>query len=89
VDYLAIFRGKIWRFREEIASIQELNRQFRRDGGNGAGVQVTHGQRGERLQQIQRELLQLADLGRKVVSTEQMTKQPSPRLHPLKQKAAA
>ena len=71
------------------AEIQESNQQFRRDGGNGADVQVAHGQRSERLQGIQHELVQLADLGRKVVSKEQMKEKHHPGLHPVKQKRAA
>jgi len=70
MDHLEVLRDKIGRLREEIADIQELNEQFRRDGGNGADAQVAHGQRNERLQAIQQELVQLADLGRRVVSTE-------------------
>jgi biopolymer transport protein ExbB/TolQ len=89
MDYLAIFRSKIWRFREEIASIQELNRQFRRAGGKGTGLQVAHGQRSERLQQIQRELLQLAHLGRKVVPIEPIKADPLPQLHSVRHKPAA
>jgi hypothetical protein len=89
MDYLGVLRDKIARFREEIADIQELNLRFRRDGGNGTGVQVAHGQRSERLQTIQHELGQLAELGRRVVSTEQMNEKPLPRLHPVKRKRAA
>ena len=62
MDHLGVLRDKIGLLRVEIADIQELNQQFRRDGRNGTGVQVAHGQRSERLQEIQRELLQLADL---------------------------
>jgi hypothetical protein len=65
MDHLGVLREKIGRLRAEIADIQALNEQFRRDGGNGADVQVAHGQRNERLQAIQSELVQLADLGRK------------------------
>jgi hypothetical protein len=89
MDHLGVLRDKIERLRVEIAEIQELNQQFRRDGGNGADVQVAHGQRNERLQAIQHELLQLADLGRRVVSTEQRKEKHRPRLHPAKQKRAA
>ena len=89
MDYLGVFRAKIERLRGEIADIQELNRQCRSDGRNGTGIQVIHGQRSERLIGIQRELLQLTDLGRKVVSTEQMKGKPSLRLHPIEQKPAA
>ena len=48
MDYLGVLRDKIGRLRVEIASIQELNQQFRRDGRNGTGVQVAHGQRSEK-----------------------------------------
>ena len=89
MDYVGVLRDKIGRLRVEIADIQELNQQFRRDGRNGTGVQVAHGQRSERLQEIQRELLQLADLGRRVVSTERMAEKHLSRPHTLKQKRAA
>jgi len=89
MDHLGVLREKIGRLRAEIADIQALNEQFRRDGGNGADVQVAHGQRTERLQAIQSELVQLADLGRKVVSTEQMKEKHRSRLHPVTQKQAS
>jgi hypothetical protein len=89
MDYVGVLRGKIGRLWVEIADIQELNKQFRRDGRNGTGVQVAHGQRSERLQEIQRELLQLADLGRRVVSTERMAEKHPSRPHTVKQKRAA
>ena len=69
MGYLGIFREKIGRLRMEIADIQELNQRFRRDGRHGAVLQVAHGQRSERLQAIQHELGQLADLGREAIST--------------------
>jgi hypothetical protein len=68
MDHLGVLKDKIGRLRVEIAGIQELNQQFWRDGETGADVQVAHGQRSERLQGIQHELVQLADLGRRVVS---------------------
>jgi hypothetical protein len=89
MDHLGVLRDKIGRLRLEIADIQELNQQFRRDGGKGADVQVAHGQRNERLQAIQHELVKLADLGRRVVSTEQIKEKHRSRLHPVKQKRAA
>ncbi len=89
MDHLGVLRDKIGLLRLEIADIQELNQQFRRAGGNGTGIQVAHGQRSERLQGIQHELAQLAELGRRVVSTERMAeKHPSPP-HTVKQKRAA
>jgi len=89
MDHLGVLRDKIGRLRAEIADIQELNRQFRRDSVHGADVQVAHGQRNERLQAIQTELLQLADLGRRVVSTEQMKEKHRSRLHLVTQKRAS
>jgi len=89
MDHLRVLRDKIRRLRVEIAEIQALNQQFRRDGGKGADAQVAHGQRNERLQAIQHELVQLANLGRRVVSTEQMKEKHRSRLHPANQKQAA
>jgi len=89
MDHLGVLRDKIARLREEIAGIQQLNGQFRLDGGDGADVQVAHGQRNERLQAIQHELVKLADLGRRVVSTEQMKEKHRSRLHLVKQKRAS
>jgi hypothetical protein len=89
MDHLGVLRDKIARLREEIAGIQQLNDQFRRDGGDGADVQVAHGQRNERLQAIQHELVKLAHLGRRVVSTEQMKEKHRSRLHLVKQKRAS
>ena len=85
MDNLLVLRDKVGRLREEIADIQKLNEQFRRDGWNGADSQVAHGQRNERLQAIQHELVRLADLGRKVISTEQMKEKHRTRLHLIKQ----
>lgn len=83
-----MLRDKIGRLREEIPAIQNLNEQFRRDGVNGAQVQVAHGKRMERLQAIQQELVQLADLGRKVVSTDQMREKHRTRLHLVNKRAS-
>ena len=89
MDHLGVLRDKIAGLRLEIANIQELNQQFRRDGGNVRDVQVAHGQRNERLQAIQHELVKLADLGRRVVSTEQMKEQHHSRLHLFTQERAS
>jgi hypothetical protein len=89
MDHLEVLRDKIGRLRLEIADVQELNQQFRRDGGNGADVQVAHAQRSERLQAIQHQLVQLADLGRRVVSTEQMKEKHRSRLHLVTRKRAS
>jgi hypothetical protein len=89
MNHLGVLRNKIGILRVEIADIQELNQQFRLAGGNGTGVQVAHGQRSERLQGIQHELAQLADLGRRVVSTAPMKEEHRSRPHTVKQKRAA
>jgi len=89
MDHLGVLRDKIGRLREEIAEIQELSEQFRRDSGDGTDARVAHEQRNERLQAIQQELVQLADLGRRVVSTEQMKEKHRSRLHLVKQKRAS
>ncbi len=89
MNHLGVLRNKIGILRVEIADIQELNQQFRRDGRNGTGVQVAHGQRSERLQGIQHELMQLADLGRGVVSTEQMKENHHSQPHLVERKRAA
>jgi hypothetical protein len=89
MDHLKVLRDKIGRLRLEIADVQELNQQFRRDGGNGADVQVAHAQRSERLQAIQHQLVQLADLGRRVVSMEQMKEKHRSRWHLVTQKRAS
>jgi len=77
-----VLREKVARLRSEIAQLQELNNQYRREGRNDTQAQVAHGQRHERLQEIQQELTQLADLGRRVRSVEQMKEEHRARLHP-------
>jgi hypothetical protein len=89
VNYLEVFKSKIGHLRMEIADIQELNQQFRRDGGSGIDAQVAHGQRSVRLQGIQHELAQLADFGRRVVPTEHDEGKASLPARPAKQKRAA
>ena len=89
MDYLLVLREKIERLRVEIADIQELNEQFRRGGRNGTEAQVAHGQRHERLQAFQHELAQLADLGRRVHSTEVMKEKHRSRLHLVEQERAS
>ena len=71
MNHLEVIRERIGRLRAEIAQLQKLNEQYRREGRNDTQAQVAHGERHERLQEIQQELSQLADLGR-VRSVEQM-----------------
>jgi phosphoglycerate-specific signal transduction histidine kinase len=84
MDHLAVLREKIGRLRAEIADLQELNDQYRRERRHETEAQVAHGQRHERLQAIQQELAQLADLGRRVRSFEQMKEQQRSRLNVAK-----
>jgi len=60
MDHLAVLREKIGNLRAEIAQLQELNEQYRRQGRNETQAQIVHGKRHERLQAIQQELTQLA-----------------------------
>jgi hypothetical protein len=85
MDHLEVLREKIGRLRVEIAQIQELNKQHRLQGSNGTEAQVAHGQRQERLQAIQQELVQLAALGSRVRSVEEMKERHRYRLHLVKQ----
>jgi hypothetical protein len=85
MDHLDVLREKVGRLRDEIAHIQELNQQYRLRSGNGPEAQVAHGQRQERLQEIQQELVQLSNLGRKVLSIEQRKEEHRSRLHPVKE----
>ena len=89
MDHIRILRDKIGRLRAEIADIQELNEQFRLGGRNRPEAQSAHDQRHERLQAIQHELAQLADLGRRVHSIEQMKEKHRSRLHLAKQERAS
>jgi hypothetical protein len=84
MDHLVVLREKIGRLRLEIAQIQQLNKQYRLQGRNNAEAEVAHGQRQERLEAIQQELVQLASLGRKVRSVEEMKEKHRSRLHLVK-----
>jgi hypothetical protein len=85
MDYLEVLREKIGRLRVEIGQIQELNTQYRLQARNGTEAQVAHGQRQERLQAIQQELAQLATLGSRVRSVEEMKERHRSRLLLVKQ----
>ena len=80
MNHLEVLREKIVALRAEIAQIQELNEQFRRSSQREAQAQAAHGQRHERLQEIQQELSKLADLGRRVRSVEEMKQEHRDRL---------
>lgn len=89
MDHLLALRDKVSQLREEIADIQQLNEQFRRDASHGTEAQIAHGQRSERLQAIQQELVRLANLSRKVISAEEMREKHRTRLHLVQQKRAS
>ena len=84
MDHVEVLQAKIGRLRVEIAEIQKLNTQYRLQGRNGEAAQVVHGRRQQRLQAIQQELVQLANLGHKVVSVEEMKEKHRSRLHLVK-----
>jgi len=85
MDHLEVLREKVGRLRQEIAHLQELNEQYRLRTANSTEAQVAHGQRQERLQEIQQELLQVANLGQKVLSIEQRKDQHRSRMHLVKE----
>lgn len=87
MDHIEVLREKIGRLREEIAHLLELHAEYRRAGSQGRNeiqAQIAHGQRQERLQAIQQELAQLADLGGRVFSFEQRKEEHRSRLHVVK-----
>ncbi len=87
MDHIEVLREKIGRLRDEIAHLLELHAEYRRAGSQGRTeiqAQIAHGQRQERLQAIQQELAQLADLGRRVLSVEQRKAEHRSRLHVVK-----
>jgi hypothetical protein len=87
MDHLEVLREKVGRLRDEIAHLRDLNDQYRRAGSwaqNEPDAQIAHGQRHARLEAIQQELAQLADLGRRVLSVEQRKEEHRSRLHLVK-----
>ncbi len=81
MNHLEVLRDKIGLLRSEIAQIRELNEQYQHQNRDEPDAQVAHGQRQERLHAIQQELSQLAVLGRKVRSIEEMKEKHRSRLH--------
>ena len=70
MNHLEVLREKISVLRAEIAQLQKLNEQYRRESSNETQAHIAHGQRQERLLEIQQELTKVADLGRRVQSVE-------------------
>jgi hypothetical protein len=75
MDHLEVLRQKVATLRAEIVQLQELNQQYRRQYRADTEAQVAHGQRQQRLLAIQQELTQLARLGGRVRSIEEMKDQ--------------
>ena len=89
MDHLAVLQNKIVSLRAEIADIQAQNEEYRRQKGSRTADQVAHGQRHERLQNIQRELGRLAALGKSVVSLSQRREENRVRLEMMKHSKAS
>jgi hypothetical protein len=89
MDHLEVLREKIARLRAEIAQIQLSNQEYRLLEWTGTEAQVAHGQRHERLQAIQHELAQVADLGRRILSLQKMKERNRARLHLVEQEKAS
>ena len=75
MEHLEVLREKIATLRSEIAQLQELNERYRRKQVQDAQAHFAHGQRQERLLEIQLELVKLARLGGRVRSVAQMKEQ--------------
>ncbi len=80
MDHLAVLREKIGNLRDEIAHLKKLNEEYWRQRRTETEAQIAHGQRHERLQEIQQELIKLADLGRRVLSVEERKEEHRSRL---------
>jgi hypothetical protein len=89
MDHLRVLQERIGNLRAEIAHIHELNQQYRLRKANGTGDMVAHGQRHERLQDIQKELGRLAALGRSIVSVNQVRENSRTRLQLIKKSRAS
>ena len=89
MDHLEVLREKIARLRAEIAAIQGSNQEYRLREWVETEAQVAHGERQERLLAIQRELAQVADLGRRIHSVDKMREMTRARLHLVKQAQAS
>jgi hypothetical protein len=79
MDHLSVLKEKIVGLRAEIAQIQELNEQYRREKGRDMVSQIAHTERHERLEQIKQELGRLAELGREMNSVSRIRERNRPR----------
>lgn len=72
MEHLDVLREKVATLRAEIVQLQELNQQYRRQPRPDAQAHFAHGERQQRLLEIQQELTQIARLGGRLRSVEQM-----------------
>jgi hypothetical protein len=86
MDHLEALMQKIQRLRAEISEINLNIERHRLERGNGKDAQAAFLERHGRLQEIQKELLQLSKLGNKTVSIEKRIEQHLSR-KPLKRAA--
>lgn len=84
MDHLEVLREKVATLRVEIAQLQELNERYRRQLRPDVQAHFAHGKRQDRLQEIQQELTQIARLGGRLRSVEQMKEQHRSRPFPIK-----
>jgi hypothetical protein len=89
MDHLGVLREKVAHLRTEIARIQELSQQYRSRQWNGGEAQVEQGKRQERLQGIQQELSQIANLSGTTHSARKMKEKLRPRPHLIRNAQAA
>jgi hypothetical protein len=75
MDHLEVLREKVATLRVEIVQLQELNECYRRQPQTDVQAHFAHGERQQRLLEIQQELTQIARLGGRLRSVEQMKEQ--------------
>ena len=86
MDHVDALFKKIAQLRSEIAEIKRLNERYRLQNSDEPAATVADLQRHERLQEIQRELVQLSRLGDKTISIERSIEKHS-RRYPSKRAA--
>jgi hypothetical protein len=84
MDHFEALLRKIECLKSEIAEIKLLNERYQLGSAVEPEARATHLQRHERLQQIQKELVQLSTLGNKTISIDRKVEQHFSRRYPLK-----
>ena len=75
MDHLEVLREKVATLRAEIVLLEKLNERYRRQRQPDAQSHFAHGKRQQRLFEIQQELTQIAGLGGRLHSVEQVKEQ--------------